>query len=178
MGTWRPRNGVGQRSMPWFGRHRYVARTAWLLLAVAALLALLVVTLGPLSWLLAGGSVRRLQGKDQADALNPVRQTVLTALGGAAALVALGFTVRTYYLSTCPGAGRSPIASARPSPNWRRAISRNGWVGSTLWNRFAWLRRVPARFARASRAQRRSAPVAMVRAGPHLADQHGADRLR
>jgi hypothetical protein len=62
-------------------------------------LALLILTLGPVSWLIAGTSVMRLHGVDQADAINAVRQTVLTGLAGAAALVALGFTVRTYYLS-------------------------------------------------------------------------------
>jgi uncharacterized protein YjbI with pentapeptide repeats len=88
-----------RRLTRWSGRHRSIAVMAWSAVAVAALLALLVVALGPLSWQIAGGSVRRLHGKDRADALNAVRQTVITAIGGAAALVALGFTVRTYYLS-------------------------------------------------------------------------------
>ncbi|WP_157408139.1 pentapeptide repeat-containing protein [Actinomadura atramentaria] len=69
--------------------------------ALAALGVVLgvVLVLGPLSWLVAGRTVRGLDGKERADAINAVRQIVLAALGGTSALVALGFTVRTYYLS-------------------------------------------------------------------------------
>ncbi len=69
------------------------------MVAAAALVGTVVLVLGPLSWLVAGEAVSRLAGKEQADAMNAVRQTVLAALGGASALIALGFTVRTYYLS-------------------------------------------------------------------------------
>ncbi|MFI0895547.1 pentapeptide repeat-containing protein [Streptomyces sp. NPDC020983] len=55
--------------------------------------------LGPLSWLVAGGSVRGLHGKDRADALNAVRQTVLAAFAGATVLASLAYTARTYVLT-------------------------------------------------------------------------------
>ncbi|WP_052398157.1 pentapeptide repeat-containing protein [Streptomyces sp. NRRL F-5123] len=55
--------------------------------------------LGPLSWLVAGGSVRALHGKDQADAVNAVRQTVLAAFAGATVFVSLAYTARTYVLT-------------------------------------------------------------------------------
>jgi hypothetical protein len=80
-------------------RHRHVIRMAWVIGGTSILLALLMVVLGPFSWQIAGNTVRRLRGREQADALNAVRQTILTALGGAAAIIAVGFTVRTYYLS-------------------------------------------------------------------------------
>lgn len=80
-------------------RRRSIAGVTRLLLGVSAVVALVVVALGPLTWLVAGGSVRRLHGLDQANALNALRQTMLTAVGGAGALIALGFTARTYYLS-------------------------------------------------------------------------------
>ncbi|WP_194892265.1 pentapeptide repeat-containing protein [Catenulispora pinisilvae] len=66
---------------------------------VLGALTLLGLVVGPLTWLIAGGSVRRLSGKDQADALNAVRQTLLAALVGVAGLGGLAFTARTYYLS-------------------------------------------------------------------------------
>jgi hypothetical protein len=90
---------VAHRSAHWLRRHRDIAGAAWLILGLAMALALLILTLGPVSWLIAGTSVMRLHGVDQADAINAVRQPMLTGLAGAAALVALGFTVRTYYLS-------------------------------------------------------------------------------
>ncbi|MEY9856589.1 hypothetical protein ABH935_002193 [Catenulispora sp. GAS73] len=65
----------------------------------AAVLILLGLVVGPVTWLVAGGSVRRLSGKEQADALNAVRQTLLAALVGVAGLGGLAFTARTYYLS-------------------------------------------------------------------------------
>ncbi|WP_433446036.1 pentapeptide repeat-containing protein [Streptomyces sp. CA-142005] len=63
------------------------------------MLAFILVLLGPVSWLVAGGTVRSLSGKEQADALNAVRQNVLAAAGGAAVLLGLGYTARTYHLS-------------------------------------------------------------------------------
>lgn len=62
-------------------------------------LGCLLVLLGPISWLVAGDGVRRLQGREQTDALNAVRQTVLAATGGASVLIGLGYTARTYQLS-------------------------------------------------------------------------------
>lgn len=67
--------------------------------AGVGLLALLLWILGPVSWMVAGNTVRRLNGKERADALNSVRQTMLAAVGGASALLGLGFTGGTYYLS-------------------------------------------------------------------------------
>jgi hypothetical protein len=77
---------------------RDVTIVIWVLAAIAVIAGLILV-LDPLTWYIAGNSVRELHGIDQANAINAVRQTVITALGGSAALVALGFTVRTYYLS-------------------------------------------------------------------------------
>ncbi|MGW5119313.1 pentapeptide repeat-containing protein [Streptomyces noursei] len=68
-------------------------------MGLPAVLGFILVMLGPVSWLVAGGTVRNLSGKEQADALNAVRQTVLTAAGGAAVLLGFGYTARTYHLS-------------------------------------------------------------------------------
>ncbi|MEU7306311.1 pentapeptide repeat-containing protein [Streptomyces sp. NPDC007206] len=57
------------------------------------------VVLGPLSWWVAGDTVGDLHGKDRADALNAVRQTVLAGFAGASVLFGLGYTARTYQLS-------------------------------------------------------------------------------
>jgi hypothetical protein len=80
-------------------RRRRALRIAAGIGAAAAVLILLGLVVGPATWLVAGGSVRRLSGKEQADALNAVRQTLLAALAGAAGLGGLAFTARTYYLS-------------------------------------------------------------------------------
>ncbi|TMR91563.1 pentapeptide repeat-containing protein [Nonomuraea basaltis] len=63
------------------------------------ILALLAFLLGPFSWMVAGDPVQQLGGKDQADALNAVRQTVLTAIAGTTVLIGLIFTGRTFYLA-------------------------------------------------------------------------------
>jgi hypothetical protein len=83
----------------WIRKKRYATAIAWILLGFVVFTCFLLVILRPMSWLVGGGPVRHLHGFDQATALNAVRQTLLTAFAGAAALVALGFTVRTYYLS-------------------------------------------------------------------------------
>ncbi|MET8956969.1 pentapeptide repeat-containing protein [Streptomyces sp. NPDC004393] len=62
-------------------------------------LGAILVVLGPASWWLAGDTVGDLHGKDRADALNAVRQTVLAGVGGASVLLGLGYTARTYHLS-------------------------------------------------------------------------------
>lgn len=59
-------------------------------------IALLV---GPLAWLVGGQTVTSLQGKEQADAINAVRQTLLTAATGLAAFSALVFTGRSFFLN-------------------------------------------------------------------------------
>ncbi|MEU9605031.1 pentapeptide repeat-containing protein [Streptomyces sp. NPDC048057] len=71
------------------------------LAVVGALVAagLLLVVLGPVSWLIAGDTVRGLPGKEKADAINAVRQTILAAIGGAAVIGGLAFTARTYALT-------------------------------------------------------------------------------
>jgi hypothetical protein len=67
--------------------------------AGAAAVGLLTVLLGPVAWRLGGHTLAGLDGRDRADAINSVRQTLLAAAGGTAALVGIGFTARTYYLS-------------------------------------------------------------------------------
>lgn len=88
-----------KKSAVWIRKRRYVIGIIWLVLGILVFLGLLLAILGPLAWQIGGGPIRHLRGIDQANALNAVRQTILTALGGTAALVAIGFTVRTYYLS-------------------------------------------------------------------------------
>lgn len=80
-------------------RWRRGLRIAAWSLVVIAVPALLLLIVGPATWLVGGGVVRHLKGKEQADALNAVRQTLLTSLIGAAGLGGLAFTARTYYLS-------------------------------------------------------------------------------
>ncbi|WP_216590276.1 pentapeptide repeat-containing protein [Streptomyces brasiliscabiei] len=72
-----------------------------ILSTIAALLTCgaLFATLGPISWLVAGETVRKLSGKEKADAINAARQTLLAAIGGTAVLGGLLFTARTYSLS-------------------------------------------------------------------------------
>lgn len=88
-----------KKSQLWFRNHRYARISAWLAVGIIIFLGLLLFVLGPFAWLLAGGPVRHLHGIDQANALNAVRQTLLTAFAGTAALGALAFTARNYYLS-------------------------------------------------------------------------------
>jgi hypothetical protein len=68
-------------------------------LGVLTILGAILLVLGPLSWLIAGDVVRTLHGKERADALNTVRQTVLAAVAGTTVLLGVGFTARTYRLS-------------------------------------------------------------------------------
>lgn len=55
--------------------------------------------LGPMAWLVAGSTVRGLGGKDRADAINSVRQILLQAVAGGAALTVVVFTGRTFALN-------------------------------------------------------------------------------
>lgn len=80
----------------WIRRNRLLVT---LIVAVPAGVALLLVVLGPLSWFVGGETVNSLKGKSRADALNSVRQTVLTAIGGASVLASLAYTARSYSLS-------------------------------------------------------------------------------
>lgn len=76
---------------------RRLALAVVLILFIAVGVTLLA--LGPLAWLLAGDTVKALDGKDRADGINDVRRTLITAIGGAAAMVAIAYTARTYHLS-------------------------------------------------------------------------------
>ncbi|MEU8605867.1 pentapeptide repeat-containing protein [Streptomyces parvulus] len=84
-----PRGPLSQR------KKRAITFTSVTLLACGALF----LTLGPISWLMAGETVRTLSGKEKAEAINAVRQTLLAAIGGTAVLGGLLFTARTYSLS-------------------------------------------------------------------------------
>jgi hypothetical protein len=65
---------------------------------VAVVVTVLAV-LGPMAWLVGGSTVRRLGGKDRADAINSVRQILLQVAAGGAALAVVVFTGRTFALS-------------------------------------------------------------------------------
>jgi hypothetical protein len=81
-------------------RHRRpVLVTVGSILTLVALAGFLRLLLGPIAWSVAGGTVRALDGKERADAINTVRQIVLTTVGGAAVLLSLLFTARTYFLT-------------------------------------------------------------------------------
>lgn len=92
------RNAAGQAELqqPWLSRHRTKVLAV---LGSVGLIGAVLLILGPLSWLVAGDSVRSLKGKDRADALNAVRQTVLTAFAGVTVFASLAYTARTYLLS-------------------------------------------------------------------------------
>ncbi|MFF0521540.1 pentapeptide repeat-containing protein [Actinomadura nitritigenes] len=64
-----------------------------------AIIAALIMLIGPLAWWIGGDTVSSLTGKDRADAINAVRQTLLAAATGMAALSALVFTARSFYLN-------------------------------------------------------------------------------
>lgn len=80
----------------WLGRNR---SALWFVVAVPLAVAVVLLVLGPVSWLVAGDTVSALKGKDRAEAVNTVRQTVLTALAGATVLVGLVYTARSYALA-------------------------------------------------------------------------------
>lgn len=100
-----PRTGRQPRPgpAPRWRNGRTLATPGRTLLIIAALFAAVVafvlIVLGPLSWWLATDNVRHLRGKEQADAFNAVRQTVLVALAGTAALSGAAFTARSYVLA-------------------------------------------------------------------------------
>jgi hypothetical protein len=68
-------------------------------LGLAVVLGMLALLLGPITTWVAGDRVVALRGKDAADAVNAVRQTLLATAAGLAAVVGLAFTARTFYLS-------------------------------------------------------------------------------
>lgn len=88
---------TGRRHLRLLRRYRGAAGLA--ASGVAVLAALLLWVLGPVSWLVAGDTVRALHGKDRADALSAVRQTVLASVGGASVLIGSAYTARAYHLS-------------------------------------------------------------------------------
>jgi uncharacterized protein YjbI with pentapeptide repeats len=69
------------------------------LVGLGVVLGLLALLLGPITAWVAGPHVEQLHGKDLAGAVNAVRQTLLATAAGLAAVVGLGFTGRTFYLS-------------------------------------------------------------------------------
>jgi Pentapeptide repeats (8 copies) len=58
-----------------------------------------ILLLGPITHLVAGGDVTGLHGAELLSALNGIRQTLVAAAAGFAAAVGLSFTARTYALS-------------------------------------------------------------------------------
>ena len=76
-------------------RHWQRRGLSWIagILLGAGLAAFVLVLLGPVTWLIAGSTVRGVSDpKARADAVSTVRGSILTAAAGAAAIVALYFT--------------------------------------------------------------------------------------
>jgi len=100
---------------------------------VVGLAVLLVISflelLWPGAWWLAGDTVRDLRGKDRADAINGVRQTLLQTAGGLALLTGLAFTARTYYLSR---AGHQREVEAQITDRYTRAVEQLGSTNSSV----------------------------------------------
>ena len=69
------------------------------MLAAVAVVAIVTLLLGPATSWAGGAAVRHLTGKDKADAINGVRQTLLQAAAGIAALTVLVFTGLTFTLN-------------------------------------------------------------------------------
>ncbi|MFE0173226.1 pentapeptide repeat-containing protein [Streptomyces sp. NPDC059002] len=88
--------GIGPSWARALRRHRV---TVWVVVGTIVGFGAILIVVGPVSWLVAGDTVRDLHGKERADALNAVRQTVLTAVGGSSVLLGVGFTARSYRLS-------------------------------------------------------------------------------
>jgi uncharacterized protein YjbI with pentapeptide repeats len=80
----------------WAVRHRQVLLGVLGVLAAAGILTFL---LEPAAWWIGGSTVRRLKGKDEADAINGVRQTLLQAAAGLVALIVVVFTGMTFILN-------------------------------------------------------------------------------
>jgi hypothetical protein len=78
---------------------RWILRIGWVALGTVAVAGFVITLLGPLTSWAGGSTVHHLQGKERADAVNAVRQTLLQASGGAAALIVLVFTGMTFLLS-------------------------------------------------------------------------------
>lgn len=67
--------------------------------SVAGTIGLLTALIGPLAELAGGEYVDNLKGKERADAINAVRQTLLQASAGTIALIALAVTAMTFFLN-------------------------------------------------------------------------------
>jgi len=83
---------------------RAVKRVHWLsVLAIVtaglATIAVVIWLLGPATFIVAGDPVSALAGKERADAINSVRQTLVSAVAGVVALGAVVMAVRTYMLT-------------------------------------------------------------------------------
>ncbi|MGI5508613.1 pentapeptide repeat-containing protein [Streptomyces sp. CA-106131] len=89
----------GARRARWRVWWRRWRRVAWGGIVVVGVLGAVLLVLGPVSWLVAGDTVSSLRGKERADAVNAVRQTVLATVTGATVFVGLFYTARTYLLS-------------------------------------------------------------------------------
>ncbi|WP_168200870.1 pentapeptide repeat-containing protein [Allokutzneria sp. NRRL B-24872] len=63
------------------------------------MVAVVVLLLGPVAWFVAGDTVRSLPGKERADAINAVRQSVLLGCGGAITAIGVAFAARTFALT-------------------------------------------------------------------------------
>jgi len=87
---------------------------AGVLAAVVMLAAVSVLVLrSPVEWWLGGRRLlASLEAKDRIAAVNSARQIALAAAAGTAALVGLGFTARTYYLSR-----RGQLTERTPRPS-------------------------------------------------------------
>lgn len=85
----------------WSRRLAIAVVVAGALAAVVMSAAVSVLVLrGPVEWWLGGRSMLAgLEAKDRVAVVNSARQIALAAAAGTAALVGLGFTARTYYLS-------------------------------------------------------------------------------
>jgi uncharacterized protein YjbI with pentapeptide repeats len=82
-----------------WGNRRLTLTVFGAALGAALLVALIIWLLGPATRWAGGPTVSELRGKDRADAIDAVRRTLLTTAAGAAALIGVLFTARTFYLT-------------------------------------------------------------------------------
>ncbi|WP_406331018.1 pentapeptide repeat-containing protein [Streptomyces sp. NBC_00203] len=68
-------------------------------LVIVVIIGVSLFLLGPAAWQIAGDTVRDLPARERPRAIDEVRRTLLVAVGGAAGLTGLAYSVRTYYLS-------------------------------------------------------------------------------
>ncbi|MFD8824825.1 pentapeptide repeat-containing protein [Streptomyces sp. NPDC059605] len=87
---------IWSQTSTWLRRNR---SALWFAAGVPLVVVVVLLVLGPVSWFVAGDTVGVLTGKDRADAVNAVRQTVLAALGGATIFASLVYTARSYALA-------------------------------------------------------------------------------